>query len=240
MLKKVCKSKKRLPVFLDPTLRREIEIIRGKQNPFCTNSINDAKKVILTDWYSFSSDYRWQFEAGLQLLELRKFIRENSVICDFGIGIGRISKEILKKFRSVYIIGIDSSKTMLNQCRQNIPSAYHNRLKLVPFDRIKAVKTKSIDFAFAIYVFQHIPANLFKVALKELKRIIKPEGFLYLFNNNVRYVVDGALREQWYDDKLPQLDIISKYFEEVQDVKYGSEYIKEILKTHFSKLFRPK
>jgi len=217
-----------------------LKVLFKINNPFLVRNISDAKKVILTPFAFFSSDDRWESETEYELSELRKHIRDYYIICDFGIGIGRISKEILREFQNVNIVGIDSSPQMLNLCKQRIDSIYYDRLQLLLFKKVQTVKTASIDFAFSIYTLQHIPTNLFERALMELRRVIKPEGLLYLLNMYDRCVIDGGKKKQYFDDGIRQLDVISKYFEEVQDVKYESEHMREILKTHFSKLFRPK
>jgi len=221
-------------------LARLIPGLQENRNPFNTDKIGDAKRFILTGDGTISSDYRWQVETEYTMTALRRFIKNHDVICDFGIGIGRISKEILEEYKNVHIIGVDSSDKMLNLCKKNIPSNYYGRLQLIRFDRMKHIKSQSVDFIFSIYTLQHIQADLFETALKQLKRIIKPSGFIYLLNSYDRLVTTDGPGKQWYDDNLPQIDIISKYFEEVQDVKYDIEYINAILKTHFSKLFRPK
>lgn len=217
-----------------------LKIILKRNNPFFVRSINDAKKVILAPFNSYSSEQRWKVETKYELSALRSYIQDNHVICDFGIGIGRISKEILEEFPDVRIVGVDSSTRMLNLCKKTIQSTLHDRLQLTPFKKLKDIKTGSVDFAFSIYTLQHLPANIFEQALRELRRIIKQGGYLYLLNGYVRGVVDTWKKQQFYDDGVCQLDVISRYFAEVKDIKYESEYMQDILKTHFSKLFLAK
>jgi ubiquinone/menaquinone biosynthesis C-methylase UbiE len=209
-------------------------------SPFIVRDIHEAQKIILTNYALFPSDFRWKVETAEEISVLRNYIQDNSVICDFGIGIGRISQELLKEFKNVKIIGVDSSSQMLKLCRQAIGPDYHNRLELLPFKKMKTIKTGSVDFAFSVYVLQHVPTNLFEPALMELRRILKPEGLLYLLNTYTRCVVDGGKEKFFYNDGIRQLDVISRYFTKSLDVMYESLYMQIILKTHFSALFRPK
>lgn len=210
-----------------------------EQKVFFPFSISEAKKMILSDYEDQSSDYRWEVETKEEVSVLERFMKADDIICDFGIGIGRVSAEILKNFPGVSIIGVDGSRQMLKQCKEFIPGDHHNRLQLFHFDQLEEIKDDSVDLAYSLYVLQHISRDNFRRAVEELKRIIKPDGMLYLLNAYGRCVFDNE-NAAGYDDGLDQLKIISEYFSESEDIKYESDYMKEILKVHFSKMFVPR
>jgi len=209
-----------------------------KKDIFNQPTIESAKEVILTNWVK-SSKERWQIEAPEIVSTLKEIIDRDSVVCDFGIGIGRITKPLLEEMPDIRIVGVDAAESMLRYCKDYVPNEYHNRLELLDAKDMNNLSDKSIDFIFSIYVFQHILANEFEDAVKQLHRILNPEGFLYLLNTDKFRAVPMG-RPTWYNDKFPQKKVINDYFEEIRDIPYQTDYMKEILKTHFSKLFRPK
>lgn len=202
---------------------------------FYPHSFEEARMIILTERDGLDTDARWEGETQEEMDAICGFIHDGSMVCDFGIGIGRISREILRDFPGVRIVGVDSSKPMLKYCRKFIPREYHDRLRLLHFSKMRSIETASVDFAFSIYVLQHVLASRFRRSLEELRRIVKPGGLLYLLNLKHRCVNDRRRRN--YDDGLPQLEIISNYFDEVRDVGYESAYMNKTLESHFSKLF---
>lgn len=208
-----------------------------KKDIFNQPSPESAKQVILTNYAGYTTDVRWEIETHDEVSMLKKNIQPSGKVCDFGIGIGRISKPLLEDMQGISIVGVDSAENMLRYCKEYVPKELQNRLELISFDDIGQIKTDSIDFVICIYVLQHIPANLFEGAVYQLNRIIKPEGLLYLLNTNkFRAVPNG--RPTWFNDKFPQWKIIGKYFDEVKDVPYTSAYMRKILETHRSKLLK--
>lgn len=210
-----------------------------KQDIFSQPSLEGAKEVILTTYAGYDSGLRWEIETSEEVSALKRHIPEQARVCDFGIGIGRISKPLLEEIPGITITGIDSSQAMLDYCRTYIPEELQNRLELYPYEDIAKIQSDSIDFALAIYVLQHIPSDSFEKAVFELNRIIKPDGSLYLLNTNTFRAVPKG-RPTWFNDEFPQWEAIGHYFGEIRDVPYNSTYMRKILRTHSSKLFTPK
>jgi ubiquinone/menaquinone biosynthesis C-methylase UbiE len=203
--------------------------------PFC---FDDAKKMILSDIGAFNADYRWEAETKEQMIQFRRWIKQDALVLDFGIGVGRVSKEILKEFPQVKVTGVDESKRMLAYCKKYIPKEYRARLRLFHFNKMHRIKDNSVDFAFSLHVLQHVEASKFQKSVQELHRVIKPGGFLYLLNMHNRCTFDNYRTHiTGYDDGIDQLKVIRQYFKEKEDIAYTSDYMKEILKTCFSKLF---
>jgi malonyl-CoA O-methyltransferase len=95
-------------------------------------------------------------------------------ILDLGCGTGRNSVPLAKKGALVY--GIDFSREMLNEARKK---AKKSKVK-IEFKRQNITKrlpysNESFDIVIADLVFNHIK-NL-KLLLKEISRVLKPEGF---------------------------------------------------------------
>ena len=194
--------------------------------------------MILSDIGTLHTGYRWEVETEEQMAHFRRWIKQDAVVLDFGIGVGRVSKEILKEFPRVEVNGVDESKRMLTYCKKYIPREYRARLHLFHFDKMRKIKDNSVDFAFSLHVLQHVEASKFQKAVQELHRVIKPGGLLYLLNMHNRCTFDNYRTHiTGYDDGIDQLKVIRQYFQEKEDVPYTSDYMKEILKICFSKLF---
>lgn len=203
---------------------------------FDSKDINSAKKVILTPTPEKSTEDRWSKEVPLMYSALEKSLKNSLIVCDFGMGIGRIARKFLEEEDSINIIGIDSSKQMLKLCEEYIPKEYQPRLELrVDLDLIP---NSHIDFAYAVFVLQHVHKEDFEPAVRNLNRVLKPNGRLYLLNTKNRYVYDSKTH-QYIDDGLDQYEMISKYFDQIGTIDFDSKYMDNILKTHVSLLYKP-
>src|SRR5215813_6556282 len=80
---------------------------------FSVNSLEQAKKVILTPEAGRSTDERWEHETPhiCNLIEHQMVIDANSVIVDYGCGVGRIAKELINRHKC-HVIGADISPNM--------------------------------------------------------------------------------------------------------------------------------
>jgi len=212
---------------------------KRKKDIFNQPTEDAARHVILTNYAGFTCEERWEVETVEEVAALKNLIPKKARVCDFGIGIGRISKGLLEEMPGINILGVESCDKMLEYSKVYVPKKLQKRLELVRYGDIGDIKTNSVDFAFAIYVLQHIPSEGLESAVLELNRIIKPEGSLYLLNTDKFRAVPMG-NPTWYNDRFPQWKVIHKQFDEIKEVEYDSDYMKTILKTHQSKLFRPK
>ncbi len=81
---------------------------------FDVNTIDDAKKIILTPEAGMATNERWEKETPFLKKDISDFFKnltKESVIVDFGCGIGRVSKEIIDAI-GCKVIGIDISQSM--------------------------------------------------------------------------------------------------------------------------------
>jgi len=159
---------------------------------FDRKTISSAKRLILTPFQGLSTNERWELETEQVLSALDGYLKDAHVVFDLGIGVGRISKAILEKYPNLKVIGVDASNAMLDFCREYIPSEYFNegRIQLYNSSQISSIRADSVDFILAIYVLQHISANVLDETLAHLQRILKPSGYLYVLNHYRRHAVD--------------------------------------------------
>lgn len=92
---------------------------------------------------------------------------------DFGCGVGRITQALATHFDTV--VGIDISDAMIAQAESL--NRHGDRCKFVSGDLVQ-FPDATFDFAFSVYVIQHIPKSMQGKVLRELVRVVKPDGLL--------------------------------------------------------------
>ena len=108
------------------------------------------------------------------LLMLKKYVLSEDVILDLGCGNGRLF-EVLGNITDYY--GVDISQENIEIARQRYPEAKLSVIEplSLPF------RNDFFDKVFCLSVFHHIPSKRYRLQfLKEIKRVLKPGGFLIL------------------------------------------------------------
>jgi ubiquinone/menaquinone biosynthesis C-methylase UbiE len=112
-------------------------------------------------------------------------------VLDVGTGTGRISVPLLE--RGVDLIGCDLSAKMLRRLQEKLPSARIAQAdaSLLPFP------TAHFDFVMTVHVLHLIPP--WREALREFKRVLKPEGMYFNVKTwePVGLSIRGEIREFW-------------------------------------------
>jgi SAM-dependent methyltransferase len=95
-------------------------------------------------------------------------------ILEFGCG----SARVLRHFRSVrglHLVGTDANPRVIEWDRLNLPGADFHVNELQPPLRFA---DDCFDFVYALSVFTHIPLQWQEAWLRELRRILRPRGYL--------------------------------------------------------------
>lgn len=127
-------------------------------------------------------------ELALESIELvlGKFgrtINEFSMVLDFGCGCGRVIRH-LKSFKNTKKYGSDCNEDLVSWCKTNLSFGYFTtNLSRPPLE----YETDSFDFIYAISVFTHMPENLQLSWIKELPRVLKPDGLILITTHGERY-----------------------------------------------------
>jgi ubiquinone/menaquinone biosynthesis C-methylase UbiE len=112
-------------------------------------------------------------------------------VLDVGTGTGRISVPLLE--RGVDLIGCDLSALMLRRLQEKLPAARIAQADaaLLPFP------TAHFDFVMTVHVLHLIPP--WREALREFKRVLKPEGAYFNVKTweAVGTSIRGEIREYW-------------------------------------------
>jgi len=127
-------------------------------------------------------------------------------ILDFGCGSGRLIRWLCDVAEGIEIWGIDLRAEHILWCKQNLQPPFHFAVTTIvphlPFE------DNHFDLIYAGSVFTHID-DLVDSWLLELKRILKPNGRLYItiHDNTSISLVKNELREEWlgiFFNSIPQ------------------------------------
>lgn len=107
--------------------------------------------------------------------------RAPRAIMDFGAGIGNALVPMHAAFPEAEIIALDVSRASLDLVdAQAIPN-----VRTLAYDGLRIpLPDASLDCVFTACVFHHIPAEHHVALLKELRRVLRPDGLFVLFEHN--------------------------------------------------------
>lgn len=112
----------------------------------------------------------------------KKYLKENDKILDVGCGNGRLYE--LFGGQDVAYLGVDNSAKLISEAQKKYPKIANNFQAADILDL--KFDSANFDKIFCIAVFHHLPsAELRLKALKNLKKILKKDGFIFLINWNL-------------------------------------------------------
>jgi ubiquinone/menaquinone biosynthesis C-methylase UbiE len=109
---------------------------------------------------------------------LAPLIRPADTVLDLGCGIGRVVRYVAPLCREVW--AVDVSETMLNFARERLADLPNVRLVRGEEVAIPAVATATIDFAYSLLTLQHVEREHAFLLMRELRRVLRPDGTAYL------------------------------------------------------------
>jgi ubiquinone/menaquinone biosynthesis C-methylase UbiE len=101
---------------------------------------------------------------------------------DVGCGLGWYA-EFLSKFVN-RVVGVDNSKKIISLARR--ASKNRNTFFLSADSAYLPFKSNSFDFAYTINMLHHIEVRDRKNAIREMIRIVKPSGYIFIFEMNTK------------------------------------------------------
>ncbi|MCA0425365.1 MAG: class I SAM-dependent methyltransferase, partial [Proteobacteria bacterium] len=99
-------------------------------------------------------------------------------ILDVGCGVGNYHPRVSSEFKKVY--GVDISAESLAVAAKRNPNVHYSHYNgtSLPFP------DQSIDVAFAVCVYHHIPVGLRPAITREVWRVLRPGGMFIIFEHN--------------------------------------------------------
>lgn len=168
---------------------------------FNVGDVESAKRIILTTEGGLTTDERWRVETPylLSLIERTMDLGEDSVVLDYGCGIGRMSKALIERF-GCRVVGVDISVSM-----RALAAAYVSSDKFAAVAPDMLTHFKYFDAALAIWVLQHcydVEADIARIS-----KSLNLGGRLFVVNDRRRIV---PTREAgWVNDGKDVLEVLS-------------------------------
>lgn len=159
------------------------------------------------DIYVGSGDFIEQGKKQAQQLKEHIDLRSDDVVLDIGSGIGRTAVPLTEIITTGQYEGFDVVKKGVDWCQKNITTKYPNfSFKFVPLhnDLYNTFDTKVSEFkfpypnhhfdkVFLFSVFTHMKTHEIQHYLKEIQRVMKPEGkclaTFFLYDENTEKAI---------------------------------------------------
>lgn len=177
--------------------RRSAEITgvgRG-MSYFKNPNFREAQGTVVGHINSLSIEERWEEETRLFGDALMRHIPQGACsVLDYGCGIGRVSKELLKRDPQCTILGVDNSDVQLAHASSYISDP---RFRSALPEQVEG----EFDFAFSLFVIQHVRAVHLRQALQIIHAHLKP-GALFAHCCSVRRMAVRNDAPRFFDDRF--------------------------------------
>jgi SAM-dependent methyltransferase len=181
-----------------------------------------AKRIILTPEGGSRTIERWTIETPylVRLIMDHVILDRNSLVLDYGCGIRRIAKELIKQ-TGCHVIGVDISPTMLGLAYPYVHSDNFSAISQTTFRGL----SWNFDLAICVWVLQHCLEPDKDIAY--IYDALKDGGDLFVVNNIGRAV--PTLERGWVDDSIEIQASIGRRFEKVEGGQLDLQYVPEVL-----------
>ena len=127
--------------------------------------------------FSASRIFPWE-----ELQVFIPYIKNNFKILDLGCGNGRLLKSLAESEKKIDYTGIDFSKGLIDQAKQQFPGYKFTVADIRKIDFPK----ESFDMIFSIATFHHLDSRKGRAELlKKINYWLKPGGYLFMTNWNL-------------------------------------------------------
>lgn len=157
---------------------------------------------------SFQINYKKYLTGGKEVASwildcLSKHKQRNDLtILDWGCGPGRVIRhlpDLLGEGSQVY--GTDYNAKSISWCKDNLPNINFNLNTLQP---ILPYEDGTFDFIYGISIFTHLSEEMHYKWSTELKRVLKPDGILFLttHGDNFKSIMTSDEIDQYNNGQL--------------------------------------
>jgi len=203
-------------------------------NIFDVQSIDQAKRIILTPEGGLNSEERWQIETPILANDVLKVLSpcEDSLLLDYGCGLGRIAKNLIES-TNCRVLGVDISTSMRSLAHQYVERAEFSATSRKSLETM-IKKGLKIDAAYVIWVFQH--SMQVKQDIDLIWEGMRKNAPLFVLNMKKRAVpTDNG----WVDDGLDVLQLLERKFGDGTSIEMSENAVTKVAQGHiFSMLFR--
>src|SRR3990167_4383848 len=119
---------------------------------FKVKNFSEGIESVVGQCNNHSGEERFRVETPIFAKAILSHVTpEDKLILDYGCGIGRLAKEVLKQDKSIRVIGVDASPDERRLANEYVNNARFECKEPEDLD-------EQVDLIYCIYVFQHIPA----------------------------------------------------------------------------------
>ena len=175
---------------------------------FDTPDLADAMGIILTPEDGTTTAWRWERETPFLVDLIDKFIKNsgNTLVLDYGCGVGRLAKELIARHKC-RVIGADISPNMRALSATYVASDLFISCSPAMLD-VLAERGIIFDSAISVWVLQHCLDPIIDVT--RIKRALKPLAPLFVVNNVHRAV--PTMEMQWMNDGIDIRELLRTEF----------------------------
>lgn len=156
----------------------------------------------------------WEKEARILL---QAGLKDGMSILELGSGPGFITQQLLELAPHSTITCLEVDRALLEQAQEYLPSPAKDRVRFVQGSVTNTpLADNRFDFAFARYLFQHLPDPL--GAAREIWRVLKPGGRFVIHD-----IDDGIFG--LVDPMLPEFPDLLEKFAQAQAARGGNRHI---------------
>jgi SAM-dependent methyltransferase len=135
------------------------------------------------DWFLRTG--KLGFESLIETLSRNRVEpRDLSAVLDFGCGCGRVTR-YWKDWKGTRIHGVDYNPRLVEWCRRNLPFASFAVNQSEPPLQFA---TGELDLVYALSVFTHLSESAQIAWMEEMRRVIRPGGYLLLTTHGESYL----------------------------------------------------
>jgi len=177
---------------------------------FKTASFEEGRESVVGFCNGLPMSERWVAETPLFAKAILNELGEGErTILDYGVGVGRLAKEVLQQRSDVRVIGVDDSVDQRRYAKMYVDDA----------DRFQALApqglVEQVDMAYCVYVLQHVPAIELRDVIQRIHYYLKPGGKLVYCSSDYRMAIRfDAIA--FFDDRCLGVDIrseLNRFFE---------------------------
>ena len=172
----------------------------AKYNPsfFDPTCMEDAKKIILTD---ATIPDQWEIETKwtIDLFREKNLFNKESIVLDWGCGIGRLAKPIIEEF-NCKVIGVDFQPNMLKYATEYVN---HENFTAIDNEEFSQLSDDYFTVGIAVWALQHTAHT--KQVIKDIQRKLKIKSKLCVIDSNVKSLPICVVESN--DESLTKQDI---------------------------------
>jgi 2-polyprenyl-3-methyl-5-hydroxy-6-metoxy-1,4-benzoquinol methylase len=193
--------------------------------PEVFNNVADlehAKRLTVSREGDLTSETRWDIETKFTIDLLFSFVTldETFLVLDYGCGVGRLSKPLIKQFDCA-VVGVDMSAKMRSLATQYVDQPCFEPCSP---DGLRIPSIMEFDCAIAAWVLQHCAAPSMDIEL--IASVIKPKAHLLVLGTLVRKIPIRTLADStlcWMDDGLDVQELTLKHFDLIEQGVFPTE-----------------